>query len=193
MKCCTSTKLQKAKDKFTKKRDQICGPQRRGEGRGRGKGNWMKAVGRYKLQSRHKKSSGCSAQHEKRKHHCRTLHTKLESKPEEVSSQEKSFFRLIFFCISQPFAHQLYKQRTATGAKVWTGGCFFNFAWADKCVLCSLWWLFHEEIKSLHRKPLTYSGLCVNYISIKLEEKKNRIPFFPKSRRNGQDEVYFNS
>lgn len=99
MKCCTSTKLQKAKDKFTKKRDQICGPQRRGEGRGRGKGNWMKAVGRYKLQSRHKKSSGCSAQHEKRKHHCRTLHTKLESKPEEVSSQEKSFFRLIFFFV----------------------------------------------------------------------------------------------
>lgn len=49
MKCCTSIKLQKANDKFTKKRDQICDPQRRGVRRGRGKGNWTKAVGRYKL------------------------------------------------------------------------------------------------------------------------------------------------
>ena len=105
---------------------------------------------------------------------------KVESKSEEFSSQGKSFFRLIFLWISQPFAHQLYKQRTAIGAKVWTGGCFFSSAWADECVLCSLWWLFHEDVKSLHRKPSTYSGLCVNYISIKLEEKKTEYLSFPK-------------
>ena len=51
MKCCRSIKLQKAKDKFSKRETRFVAPRGRawGVGGSAGKGNWMKAVRRYKL------------------------------------------------------------------------------------------------------------------------------------------------